>query len=108
MTTFTIMKDKTSIGAGNSHSKKEIAIMEITDFDSLKNGAVLVTKHGYCKHSYAFDPCGYYPIQDSGKDDERLMVIHNKIIEKTHHDKNDGNINAEKWYMFQTKLIKGE
>lgn len=62
--------------------EKEIAIMDITDFDSLNDGAVLVTKHGYCKHSYAFDICGYYPIQDSGKDDDRLLVIHNKIIEK--------------------------
>ncbi len=102
-----LMKDKTSIGAVNSHRKKEIAVMEITDFDSLKNGAVLVTKHGYCKHSYAFDPCDYYPMQDSGKDDERLMVIHNKIIEKTNYDKNDGNVNADKWYKFQTKIIKG-
>ncbi|EAS3482296.1 DNA-binding protein, partial [Salmonella enterica] len=103
-----LIREKTTIEASNSHRKKEIAIMDITDFDSLNDGAVLVTKYGYCKHSYAFDVCGYYPIQDSGKDDDRLLVIHNKIIEKTYHDKNDGNLNAEKWYEFQTKIIKGE
>ncbi|MGE9305942.1 DNA-binding protein [Klebsiella variicola] len=103
-----LIREKTTIEASNRHRKKEIAIMDITDFDSLNDGAVLVTKHGYCKHSYAFDICGYYPIQDSGKDDDRLLVIHNKIIEKTYHDKNDGNVNAEKWYEFQNKIIKGE
>jgi len=102
------MKDKTSMGGGNSHRKKEIAVMDITDFDSLKNGAVLVTKHGYCKHSYAFDPCGYYPLQDSGTNDGQLMMIHTKIFKKTNYDKNDGNVNADKWYEFQTKIIKGE
>ncbi len=75
-----LIKDKTLIGAGNSHRKKEIAVMDITYFDSLNSGAVLITKHGYCKHSYAFDPCGYYLIQDSTKDDERLIVIHKKLL----------------------------
>ena len=103
-----LIRDKTSIGANNSHRKKEIPIMDLADFDSLKNGAVLVTKHGYCKHSYAFEPCEFYPTQESGTNDDRHLVIHNKIIEKTSYDKNDGNVNAEKWYEFQTKLIKGE
>jgi len=103
-----LMKDKILIGAVNSHRKKEIAVMDITDFDLLNDGAVLVTKHGYCKHSYAFDPCGYYPLQDSGKDDGQLRMIHTKILEKTNYDKNDGNVNADKWYEFQTKIIKGE
>lgn len=102
-----LIRDKTSIGANNSHRKKEIPIMNLTEFDSLKNGAVLISKHGYCKHSYAFEPCSYYPLRDSGKDEERLLVIHNKIIDKTSHDKNEGNINGEKWYEFQTKIIKG-
>ncbi|SFU02529.1 hypothetical protein SAMN05192562_1048 [Kosakonia arachidis] len=103
-----LMKDKTSIGAGNSHRKKEIAVMDITDFDLSNDGAVLVTKHGYCKHSYVFEPCCYYPLQDSGKDDGQLMMIHTKILEKTNYDKNDGNVNADKWYEFQNKIIKGE
>ncbi|KDA94334.1 DNA-binding protein [Pantoea agglomerans] len=103
-----LMKDKTSIGPGNSHRKKEIAVMDITDFDLLNDGAVLVTKHGYCKHSYVFEPCSYYPLQDSGTDDGQLMMIHTKILEKTNYDKNDGNVNADKWYKFQTKIIKGE
>ncbi|WHQ76488.1 DNA-binding protein [Pantoea sp. Lij88] len=103
-----LMKDKTSIGAGNSHRNKEIAVMDITDFDLLNDGAVLVTKHGYCKHSYVFKPCNYYPLQDSGTDDCQLSRIHTKILEKTNFDKNDGNVNADKWYEFQTKIIKGE
>lgn len=103
-----LIRDKTSIGFNNSQRKKEIPIMDLADFDSLKNGAVLVTKHGYCKHSYAFEPCDFYPIQDSGTDDDQLLAIHNKIIDKTSHDKNDGNINAEKWYEFQTEIIKGK
>ncbi|MFW8304096.1 DNA-binding protein, partial [Klebsiella pneumoniae] len=45
-----LIREKTTIEASNSHRKKEIAIMDITDFDSLNDGAVLVTKHGYCKH----------------------------------------------------------
>ncbi|MFC0139554.1 DNA-binding protein [Erwinia mallotivora] len=103
-----LIRDKTAVESRNIHREKEIPVIDLTDFDSLKNGAVLVSKHGYCKHSYAFEPCGFYPTQDSGTDDDRLLVIHNKIIEKSSHDKNDGNINAEKWYEFQTKIIKGE
>jgi len=53
--------------------------MDITDFGLLNDGAMFVTKHGYCMHSYAFDPCGYYLIQDSGKDNELIIVIHKKL-----------------------------
>ena len=103
-----LIREKTAVEARNFHGEKEIPIIGITDFDSLKNGAVLISRHGYCQHSYAFKPCEFYPTQDSGTNDDRLLVIHNKIIEKTNLDKNDGNINAEKWYEFQTKIIKGE
>ncbi|HFT3433950.1 TPA: DNA-binding protein [Klebsiella variicola] len=103
-----LIREKTAVESRNIHREKEIPIIDLTDFDSLKNGAVLMSKHGYCKHSYAFEPCRFYPTQDSGKDEEQLLVIHNKIIDKTSHDKNEGNINAEKWYEFQTKIIKGE
>lgn len=103
-----LIREKTTAESRNIHREKEIPIIDLTGFDSLKNGAVLVSKHGYCKHSYAFEPCNYYPLRDSGKDEERLLVIHNKVIDKTSYDKNEGNINAEKWYEFQMKIIKGE
>jgi hypothetical protein len=103
-----LIREKMAVEARNIHGEKEIPIIDLTDFDSLKNGAVLISKHGYCKHSYAFEPCEFYPTQESGTNDDRLLVIHNKIIEKTNLDKNDGNINAEKWYEFQTKITKGE
>jgi hypothetical protein len=90
----------------NNHRVKEIPIMNLNDFDSLNNGAILVSKHGYCKHSYAFEPCSSYPTQDSGINEDRLSLIHNKIIERTLYDKNDGNLNAERWYEFQNKIIR--
>lgn len=88
----------------NNHCGKEIPIMVLNDFESISSGAILVTKYGYCKHSYAFEPCSSYPIEESGMDEDTMSMLHSKIIEKTLYDKNDGNINAEKWYEFQNKL----
>ncbi|MEQ9866093.1 DNA-binding protein [Pectobacterium aroidearum] len=92
----------------NDHRIKRIPVVDLNYFDSLSSGAILITKHGCCKHSYAFEPCGFYPFKESGMDNEDLSKIQNKIIERTRYDKNDGNINAERWYEFQNKIIKGE
>ncbi|EOQ6185985.1 DNA-binding protein, partial [Escherichia coli] len=49
-----------------------------------------------------------YPIKNSGLDNETISNIHDKILKRTLYDKNDGNINADKWYEFHKKIKKGE
>lgn len=63
----------------NEHRIKDIPVVDLNEFDSLSSGAVLVSKHGYCKHSYAFTPCEHYPIENSGLDNETISNIHDKI-----------------------------
>lgn len=53
-------------------------------------------------------PCDNYPIKNSGLDNETISNIHDKILKRTLYDKNDGNINADKWYEFHKKIKKGE
>ncbi|BES83587.1 hypothetical protein PEC302110_06840 [Pectobacterium araliae] len=91
----------------NNHRIKQIPVVDLNEFDSLNSGAILITQYGCCKHAYAFEPCRSYPFKESGMGNESLSKIHNKIIERTRYDKNDGNLNAEKWYEFQEKIIKG-
>ena len=92
----------------NEHRKKDIPVVDLNEFDSLSSGAVLVSKHGYCKHSYAFKPCEHYPIENSDLDNETISNIHDKILKRTLYDKNDGNINADRWYEFHKRIKKGE
>ena len=92
----------------NEHRIKDIPVVDLNEFDSLSSGAVLVSKHGYCKHSYAFKPCEHYPIENSGLDNETISNIHDKILKRTLYDKNDGNINADRWYEFHKRIKKGE
>ncbi|QLL92807.1 DNA-binding protein [Pectobacterium carotovorum] len=102
-----LIREEKSSEVINNHRIKQIPVVDLNEFDSLNSGAILITQYGGCKHAYAFEPCRYYPFKESGMGNERLSKIHNKIIERTRYDKNDGNINAEKWYEFQEKIIKG-
>ncbi|QPI44550.1 MULTISPECIES: DNA-binding protein [Pectobacterium] len=103
-----LIRDERSSVITNTHRVKQIPVVDLNEFDSLSSGAILITKYGYCKHSYAFKLCDAYPFKESGMNNESLAKIHNKVIERTLYDKNDGNIHAEKWYEFQNKIIKGE
>ncbi|GKV89378.1 DNA-binding protein [Pectobacterium carotovorum] len=102
-----LIREEKSSEVINNHRIKQIPVVDLNEFDSLNSGAILITQYGCCKHAYAFEPCRSYPFKESGMGNERLSKIHNKIIERTRYDKNDGNINAEKWYEFQEKIIKG-
>ncbi|EAN3745909.1 hypothetical protein EGA52_23875, partial [Salmonella enterica] len=102
-----IREKKLSVSV-NEHRIKKVPVVDLMEFDSLSSGAVLVSKHGYCKHSYAFKPCDHYPIKNSGLDNETISNIHDKILKITLYDKNDGNINADRWYEFHKRIKKGE
>ncbi|GBO51434.1 MULTISPECIES: DNA-binding protein [Pectobacterium] len=102
-----LIREEKSSEVINNHRIKQIPVVDLNEFDSLNSGAILITQYGCCKHAYAFEPCRSYPFKESGMGNERLSKIHNKIIERTRYDKNDGNLNAEKWYEFQEKIIKG-
>lgn len=102
-----LIREEKSSEVINNHRIKQIPVVDLNEFDSLSSGAILITQYGCCKHAYAFEPCRSYPFKESGMGNESLSKIHNKIIERTRYDKNDGNLNAEKWYEFQEKIIKG-
>ncbi|MDC9818500.1 DNA-binding protein [Pectobacterium polonicum] len=102
-----LIREEKSSEVINNHRIKQIPVVDLNEFDSLNSGAILITQYGCCKHAYAFEPCRSYPFKESGMGNENLSKIHNKIIERTRYDKNDGNLNAEKWYEFQEKIIKG-
>jgi len=103
-----MIRENNLFGLTNEIPNKNIPVVNVDEFEALSSGAILVTKHGYCKHSYAFEPCRHYPVEDPGFENKIISTIHDKILEKTLNDKNEGNFNAEKWYEFQNDLIKGE
>lgn len=77
---------------------------EETDISVINNGAILVSRFGYCQHSYALEPCEHYPLSESGIANSRLAGIHEKISSKARADKNEGFENAQKWCEFYEKI----
>lgn len=86
-------KKQSQYAGGNSFNLNEI-----------KNGAVMISKHGYCKHAYVSEPCAYYPHNESGEDDQNLASIHKKIRDKACFDKEDGYESAQKWCEFHERI----
>jgi len=76
----------------------------IDDLNILKNGAVMVSKHGYCRHAYASEPCAFYPENESGTNEERFSSIHRRIREKAISDREEGHESAHKWCEFHEKI----
>ncbi|WP_261641522.1 DNA-binding protein [Erwinia mallotivora] len=75
------------------------------DIEKELNGSILVSKYGYCKHNYAFSPCQYYPVTDSGFEVEGIERIRKMICSISENDFINGNIGAEKWFDFHKKII---
>lgn len=76
----------------------------IDDLNILKNGAVMVSKHGYCRHAYASEPCAFYPENESGINEERFSSIHRRIREKAISDREEGHESARKWCEFHERI----
>lgn len=76
----------------------------IDDLNILKNGALMVSKHGYCRHAYASEPCALYPVNESGINEEKLSSIHRRIREKAISDREEGHESARKWCEFHEKI----
>lgn len=77
---------------------------QVADLNILKNGAVMVSKYGYCRHAYASEPCAHYPENDTGLDDEKIASIHKRIREKAIYDKEDGYESAQRWCEFHARI----
>lgn len=86
----------------DENQKRSEAVIE--DLNILNNGAVMVNKHGYCRHAYASEPCKHYPENESGIDEESFSSIHKRVREKATHDKEEGHESAQKWCEFHERI----
>ncbi|PAW34903.1 hypothetical protein CIL06_03925 [Pantoea vagans] len=86
----------------DEYKKRSEAVIE--DLNILNNGAVMVNKHGYCRHAYASEPCKHYPENESGIDEESFSSIHKRVREKANHDKEEGHESAQKWCEFHERI----
>lgn len=83
---------------------QKLSEARIDDLNILKNGAVMVSKHGYCRHAYASEPCALYPENESGINEERFSSIHKRIRGKAISDREEGHESARKWCEFHERI----